>query len=86
MDRVVRWLAGASLRSDGRLLERVAFPVANVTKLAFGGPGLTTVYATTARKGLNQDALLSQPLAGGLFCFEAKVPGLPQFPTSLESG
>ncbi|HWY64634.1 MAG TPA: SMP-30/gluconolactonase/LRE family protein [Rhizomicrobium sp.] len=72
--------------ADGRLLERVAFPVANVTKLAFGGPGLTTLYATTARKGLNQDALLSQPLAGGLFCFEAKVPGLPQFPTSLESG
>ena len=72
--------------ADGQLLERVAFPVANVTKLAFGGPHLTTVYATTARKGLNQGALLSQPLAGGLFCFEAKVHGLPQFPTSLESG
>jgi D-xylonolactonase len=63
---------------DGRLLERVAFPVANVTKLAFGGADLTTVYATTARKGLDAAALSAQPEAGGLFCFEAQVPGLPQ--------
>lgn len=64
---------------DGRLLERVAFPVANVTKLAFGGPNLTTVYATTARKGLDAAALAGQPQAGGLFCFAAKTPGQPQF-------
>jgi sugar lactone lactonase YvrE len=64
---------------DGRLLERVAFPVANVTKLAFGGANLTTVYATTARKGLDAAALAGQPEAGGLFCFEAKTPGQPQF-------
>jgi sugar lactone lactonase YvrE len=63
---------------NGWLLERVAFPAANVTKLAFGGPGLTTVYATTARKGLDAAALSAQPEAGGLFCFEAKVPGQPQ--------
>ena len=71
--------------SDGRLLERVAFPVANITKLAFGGPGLTTVYATTARKGLDAAALAAQPEAGGLFCFEAKIPGQPQFCTALAS-
>jgi D-xylonolactonase len=60
----------------GVLLERVAFPVANVTKIAFGGPGLTTVYATTARKGLDAAALAAQPLAGALFSFETAVPGL----------
>ncbi len=70
---------------DGRLLERVAFPAANVTKLAFGGPGLTTVYATTARKGLDAAALAGQPEAGGLFRFEAEVPGLPQFCAALAS-
>ena len=70
---------------DGRLLERVTFPVANITKLAFGGPGLTTVYATTARKGLDAAALADQPQAGGLFCFEAKAPGQPQFCTALAS-
>lgn len=63
---------------DGRLLQRVAFPAANVTKLAFGGADLTTVYATTARKGLDANALAAQPLAGGLFRFEAAVPGQPQ--------
>ena len=70
---------------DGRLLENVAFPVANITKLAFGGPNLTTVYATTARKGLDAAALADQPEAGGLFCFEAKVPGQPQFCATFTS-
>jgi sugar lactone lactonase YvrE len=61
---------------QGALLQCVAFPVANVTKIAFGGPGLTTVYATTARKGLDAAELAAQPLAGGLFRFETAVPGL----------
>ena len=63
---------------NGRLLQRLAFPTANVTKLAFGGENLTTVYATTARKGLDANALAAQPLAGGIFRFEATVPGQPQ--------
>jgi sugar lactone lactonase YvrE len=60
----------------GALLESVGFPVANVTKIAFGGPDLTMVYATTAAKGLDAAACAAQPLAGGLFCFETAVPGL----------
>ncbi len=60
---------------DGVLLRSVSFPVANVTKIAFGGPGLSTAYATTARKGLGPAALAAQPLAGGLFRFEAGVMG-----------
>ena len=60
---------------DGALLSDVRFPVANVTKLAFAG---TTAYATTAWKGLDKTARMAQPLAGGLFRFEVKTPGLPQ--------
>ena len=56
---------------DGRLLQSVAFPVANVTKLAFGGRDLTTVYATTARKGLDANALAASPRRAGCFCFRA---------------
>lgn len=67
---------------QGVLLESVAFPVANVTKIAFGGTRLTTVYATTASIGLTRT---DQPLAGGLFCFEAEVPGQPQFCTATEA-
>jgi len=64
---------------SGQLLESVSFPTANITKLAFAGPDLTTVYATTASKGLDAAALAAQPLAGGLFQFQAQVPGQPQF-------
>jgi xylono-1,5-lactonase len=60
---------------DGALVEQVAFPCSNVTKLAFGGADLRTVYATTARKGLTQAECLQQPLAGGLFSFRAPVSG-----------
>ena len=62
----------------GALIAQVRFPVANVTKLAFGGPDLKTVYATTARKGLDDFALAKQPMAGAIFRLESDVPGLPQ--------
>ena len=35
---------------SGKLLDRVRFPVANITKIAFGGDDLRTAYATTARQ------------------------------------
>jgi xylono-1,5-lactonase len=62
---------------SGELLERVSFPVANITKIAFGGSDLRTAYATTARQLLTPEQLEAQPLAGGLFEFEVKVPGVP---------
>lgn len=61
---------------SGVLMEHVAFPVANVTKLAFGGADLGTAFATTARKGLYSAALAAQPLAGDLFAFDPGVKGL----------
>ncbi|WP_374470660.1 SMP-30/gluconolactonase/LRE family protein [Phenylobacterium sp.] len=63
---------------DGKLIEKVRFPVANITKLAFGGDDLKTVYATTAWKGLSKAERDAQPLAGGLFSFRVDVAGLPQ--------
>jgi sugar lactone lactonase YvrE len=62
----------------GQLLETVALPVANVTKIAFGGDDLRTAYATTARKGLSAAELAAQPRAGDLFAFRVDTPGLPQ--------
>ena len=63
---------------QGRKVDEVRFPCANITKPAFGGNDLRTVFATTARKGLSEADLLAQPLAGGLFTFRADAPGLPQ--------
>lgn len=73
----------ARFAPDGAFLGRVEFPVANVTKIAFGGADLATVYATTARKGLSDAELAAQPLAGDLFTFTVEVPGLkPGYPAS----
>lgn len=60
---------------DGELLMTVALPCARVTKIAFGGADLRTAYVTTASVGLDAAALAAQPLAGGLFAFEAPVAG-----------
>lgn len=61
---------------SGEILAEVRFPVANITKIAFGGPDLRTAFATTARKGLSDADLAAQPLAGGLFRFEVDIPGM----------
>lgn len=62
---------------DGTLLLQVDLPCARVTKIAFGGPDLRTAYVTTARTGLDEARLARQPLAGGLFAFDAPAPGRP---------
>ena len=62
---------------SGDLLERVEFPVANITKIAFGGSDLKTAYATTARQKLSADEIAPQPEIGDLFEFRVEVPGLP---------
>ncbi len=62
---------------DGTLVQTVEFPVANITKVAFGGPDLKTAFATTARIGIDEAGLEKQPLAGGLFSFAVDVPGAP---------
>lgn len=73
----------ARFAPDGTFLGRVEFPVANVTKIAFGGAELTTVYATTARKGLSAKELAEQAAAGDLFTFAVEIPGLaPKYPAS----
>jgi sugar lactone lactonase YvrE len=61
----------------GDLVERVRFPVANITKIAFGGHDLRTVYATTARQLLTAEEIAEQPQIGDLFEFRVDVPGVP---------
>jgi D-xylonolactonase len=70
--------------ATGAKVGEVRFPCANITKLAFGGDDLRTVFATSARKGLSAEELAGQPLAGGLFTFRVETPGLPQHQLRLE--
>jgi len=67
----------------GELIGRLELPCANVTKAAFGGEDLSTLYITTARKGLDPGELEAQPLAGGLFAARVETPGLPQHEVRL---
>ena len=60
----------------GELIGRVRFPVANITKIAFGGGDLRTAFATTARQLLSADEIARQPQIGDLFEFHAEVPGV----------
>lgn len=68
---------------SGKLMRSVRFPTANITKMCFGGPGLRTAYATSARKGLDAKALAAQPDAGNLFAFDPGVAGLPVTPAKI---
>lgn len=61
----------------GELIDRVRFPVANITKIAFGGDDLRTAYGTTARQLLSADDIAKQPQIGDLFEFQVDVPGAP---------
>ncbi|HWL63362.1 MAG TPA: SMP-30/gluconolactonase/LRE family protein [Steroidobacteraceae bacterium] len=61
---------------QGKLLRKLELPVARCTKVAFGGPALSTLYITTAAGGLSAEELAQQPLAGGLFRAQMDVAGL----------
>jgi xylono-1,5-lactonase len=69
---------------QGVKVGEVRFPCSNITKLAFAGDDLRTVYATSARKGLSAEALAQQPLAGALFTFRAETAGLPHHVLALQ--
>lgn len=61
---------------DGTVSAEVTLPVANVTKVAFGGADLRTAYVTTASIGLDEAMHSRQPLAGDIFAFDVAMPGL----------
>lgn len=75
------WLAvwdGAAVHRhdpDGRLLSRLPLPCDRVTSCAFGGPGLETLFITTATAELPADLLQSQPHAGAVFAASVGVAG-----------
>jgi len=69
---------------DGTLDRIVRFPVANITKVAFGGDDLRTGFATSASKGLSDEDRAAQPEAGSLFAFDVDVPGRVLPPARIE--
>ncbi|TDR89137.1 SMP-30/gluconolactonase/LRE family protein [Enterovirga rhinocerotis] len=59
---------------DGEPVLVVPMPTPQVTKLAFGGPDLDTIYVTTAARDLDREI---DPMAGHVFKVAAGIRGLP---------
>ena len=64
--------------SDGSLRRLLPVPARQPTRPAFGGPGLDTLYVTSARDGLSGAQLDADPHAGALFHSRIGVRGLPE--------
>lgn len=61
----------------GAVAEVVQVPVLRPTSLAFGGPGLYTMYITSASIELTEEQLAQWPLSGAVLRRDADVPGQP---------
>jgi len=64
----------------GERLAEIRLPVQRPTSCAFGGPGLDQLFVTSARRDLSDEALASQPCAGGLLRLEPGVVGVAERP------
>lgn len=68
----------ARITPDGRLDRLVELPVSQPTSCAFGGTGLGTLYVTTARQKMSEEALAAEPHAGALLAVDVGVRGLAE--------
>ena len=59
---------------DGAVDGVLEIPAPQVTNCAFGGPNMDLLFITTAARNIN---LETHPKAGGLFCVQTAVRGLP---------
>lgn len=72
------WDGACLTRHDaaGRRSHKIALPVPRPTCPVFAGPGLETLYVTSASADLSDEALAKAPLSGSLLALAAPVPGL----------
>ncbi|HTV84847.1 MAG TPA: SMP-30/gluconolactonase/LRE family protein [Dyella sp.] len=75
-----QWGLGRVVRydRDGRESFIVNVPTRQPSRVAFGGERLNTLYITSARDGLDQQALSADAHAGGLFAIDVPFTGLPE--------
>jgi L-arabinonolactonase len=63
---------------QGVILTEINLPVSQPTSCAFGGEDYSKLYVTSAREGLSEEALQSEPRAGDLFVVKTDTQGLPE--------
>jgi len=66
------------LSPRGETLAEYPIPAMCPTMCAFGGPGFTTLYVTSARQMREPDELERLPQSGGIFAMNVAMPGLPE--------
>jgi sugar lactone lactonase YvrE len=72
------WRVARYNPENEELLKQIELPVENVSCCTFGGQELNDLYITTANKGMSEEALKQQPLAGSLFVVkDCGFKGLP---------
>jgi len=64
---------------DGTLDRVVEVPCSWPTSCTFGGPGLATLYVTSARFTMSPAQLVAAPHEGGLFALDVGVRGRPAY-------
>jgi sugar lactone lactonase YvrE len=80
----VLWLAQwgaarvAAYGPDGQFLRAVPVGAPHSSCPAFGGPEMTTLFVTTAREGMSDQALAACPDAGKVFALPGIARGLPE--------
>ncbi|UYZ64072.1 SMP-30/gluconolactonase/LRE family protein [Hymenobacter weizhouensis] len=77
---IALWGGGRVVRynpTTGQLLATIAVPAPHTSSCAFGGPGLQTLFITSARQDLSPEQLQEYPLSGNVFAVEPGVAGLP---------
>lgn len=62
---------------QGELIAKVDVPASQTSSCAFGGANLDTLFITSARTGLSEATLATQPLAGSLFRLRPGIKGRP---------
>lgn len=65
------------LGASGEELERIEFPVKNVTGVTIGGPDGSTLFVCSARENATEEDLEEHPLSGGIFTCALDRKGLP---------
>jgi xylono-1,5-lactonase len=68
------------LSPEGERLQQIDLPIQRPTSCAFGGAALEKLYVTSARTGISDEELSTQPEAGGLFLLRTTVAGIPEKP------
>lgn len=63
---------------DGALVAEVSVPASQPSCIAFGGENFDLLFVTSAKDGLSNDVLGSEPSAGNVFVYQTNATGLPE--------